>query len=325
MNPITFNDNPIGDIAADAAGATLVLTHPRESALSIIDTDDPAGASLIKLDSDPVAVAVAGDRAFVATTSASYDAVYVLDLETRILVSAHPLEFTITSLAASADGARVFAARTGRLGNDVAVVDIATNIVRSMAIPTGDAAIIDVIRAGDSGILHLGISNPCDGELAVVDAAQGRVVATVPVGAPIRDVAPSPAGAVVYLLAHHPRGAAAVIRIDTAHDAIDAVVRVGDFATQVAVSPDGGTVYAVEPGGVTVISATTHEVVDHIAAGGWQSCVASSAPGRLYVANYAGVLTGLPAVTAAPPMPPVAEALETLIADPAAELQAVAV
>ncbi len=325
MNPITFNDNPIGDIAADVAGATLVLTRPREHALSILDIDDPGGSSLIMLDCDPVAVAVAGGRAFVATTSASYDAVYVLDLETRILVSAHPLEFTITSLAASADGALVFAARAGRLGNDVAVVDIATHTVRSMAIPTGDAAIVDVIRAGDSGLLYVGISSPCDGELAAVDAADGRVVATLPVGAPIRDVALSPAGAVIYLLAHHPGGAAAVIRIDTADDAIDAVVRVGDFATQVAVSPDGGTVYVVEPGGVTVISATTHEVVDHIAVGGWQSRVASSAPGRLCVATYAGVLTGLPAVTPAPAMPPLAEALETLITDPAAELQAVAV
>jgi DNA-binding beta-propeller fold protein YncE len=73
-----------------------------------------------------VAVAVAAGRAFVATTSASYDAVYVLDLETEALVSAHPLEFTITSVAVSADGARVFAARTRRLGNDVAVVDIAS-------------------------------------------------------------------------------------------------------------------------------------------------------------------------------------------------------
>jgi DNA-binding beta-propeller fold protein YncE len=325
MDPISFKYNPIGDIAANRAGSTLVLTHPRERALSIIDTDDPSGPSLIKLDSDPVAVAVAGGRAFVATTSASYDAVYVLDVETRILVRAHPLELTITSLAASADGARVFAAKTGRLGNDVAVVDIATETVRSVPVPTGEAAIVDVIRAGDSGMLYLGISGPCDGGLAVVDAPEGRRVATLPVGAPIRDLALSPADAVVYLLAHHPRGAAAVMRIDTAHNAIDTVVTAGDFATQVAVSPDGGTVYAVEPGGITVISAAAHEVVDHIAVGGWPSCVAGSAPDRLYVANYAGALTALPAVTPAPAMPPSAKALDAVIADPAAELQAVAV
>jgi DNA-binding beta-propeller fold protein YncE len=299
------------------------LSHPGDYALSILDIDDPAGASLIGLDSAPVAVAVAGGRAFVATTSASYDAVYVFDLHTRDLVSAHPLDFSVTSVAASPDGARVFAARTGRLGNDVAVVDIATRVVQSVGMPRGDSAIVDVIRAGDGGMLCAGISNARDGELAVVDAAQGGVVATVPVGAPIRDVALSPEGSVVYVLAHHPRGAAAVIRIDPGSNAIGEVVRVGDFATQLAVSIDGSWVYVVEPTGVTVISATAHEVVDHIAIGGWHSCVASSATG-LFLANYAGVLTGLHAVTPAP-TPSLDEALTTFIADPAAALQPAAV
>ena len=325
MDPITLNCNPIGDVAADPAGTTLVVTHPRDSAVSILDADDPAAASLIRLDSDPVAVAVASSRAFVATTSASYDAVYVLDLETRTLVSAHPLAFNITSMAASPDGARVFAARTGRLGNDVAVVDIAAEAVTSVAIATGDAAVIDVVRAGDSGMLYVGISSPRDGELAVIDGAEGRVVATVPVGAPIRDVALSPDGAVVYVLAHHPRGAAAVIRIDAARNAIGAVVKVGEFATQVAVSSDGANVYVVEPDGVTVICAATDEVFDHITIGGWPSCVASLSTGRLYLADYAGVLTGLPAVTPAPATPPLVEALQAVFGDPAAELQSAAV
>lgn len=69
MHPVTFNCNTIGDVAADPAGRTLVLTHPRDSAVSILEVDDPASASLISLDGDPVAVAVAGGRAFVATPS----------------------------------------------------------------------------------------------------------------------------------------------------------------------------------------------------------------------------------------------------------------
>jgi DNA-binding beta-propeller fold protein YncE len=318
---MTFQYNLIGDIAADPAGATLVLTHPREHALSILDIDDPAGASIIGLDSDPVAVGLAGGRAFVATTSASYDAVYVIDLETRNLVSAHPLDFNVTSVAVSPDGARVFAARTGRMRNDVAVVDTVTRAVQSIGIPSDDAAIIDVIRAGDSGMLYAGVSGARDGELAVVDAAQGAVVATVPVGAPIRDVVLSPQSSVVYVLAHHPRGAAAVIRIDAESNAIGDVVMVGGHATQLTVSPDGSWVHVVEPSGVTVINATTHQVVDHIAIGGWPSCAASCATG-LYVANYAGVLTGLPSAT---PMPSLDEALQTLITDPAAALQPAAV
>jgi DNA-binding beta-propeller fold protein YncE len=273
MHPITLNCNPIGDVAADPAGTTLVVTHPRDSAVSILDVEDPAAVSLIGLDGDPVAVAAAGGRAFVATTSASYDAVHVLEPETTALVSAHPLAFSITSMAASADGTRVFVARTGRLGNDVAVVDIATQAVTPVAIATSDVAIIDVVRAGASGMLYLGISSPRDGELAVVDGAEGRLVAAVTVGAPIRDVALSPDGAVAYVLAQHPRGAAAVIRIDTANNAIRAVVKVSEFATQLTVSSDGANIYVVEPNGVTVICAATDEIFDHITVGGWPSCV----------------------------------------------------
>jgi DNA-binding beta-propeller fold protein YncE len=130
---------------------------------------------------------------------------------------------------------------------------------------------------------------------------------------------------VVYVLAHHPRGAAAVIRIEAASNAIGAVVEVGEFATQVAVSSDGDKVYVVEPDGVTVICAATDEVFDHITIGGWPSCVASLSTGRLYLADYAGVLTGLPAVAPAPATPPLVEALQAVFADPAAELQSAAV
>jgi DNA-binding beta-propeller fold protein YncE len=122
-HPITLTCNLIGDIAADPVGGRLVLTHPPDGAVSILDANDPAAASVITLDGDPVAVAVAAGRAFIGTTSASYDAVCVLDLDTKTVVSAHPLEFAITSIAVSPNGARVFAARTGRLGNDVAVVE----------------------------------------------------------------------------------------------------------------------------------------------------------------------------------------------------------
>lgn len=315
MDPIVLNCNSIGDVAADPTGSMLVLTHPRRSAVSILDVDDPAGVSLIGLDNDPVAVAVAGGCAFVATTSASYDALYVVDLATAALVSSHPLEFTITGMAASPDGARVFVARTGRLGNDVAVIDIAAETVTPVAIAIGDAAVIDVVRASDSGMLYLGISSPRAGELAVVDAAEGRVVSTVPIGAPIRDVALSPDGAMAYLLAHHPRGAAAVIRIDAANNAIGAVVKVGEFATQLAVSSDGANVYVLQPNGVAVICAATDEIFDHITVGGWPSCIASLSAGRLYLADYAGVLTGLPVVTPAPTAPRVVEALQVVFAE----------
>jgi hypothetical protein len=68
--PVTCD--PIGDIAVDPAGSTLVVTHPRISAVSILDADTRDAASLIRLHGDPVAVAVAAGRTFVATTSATW-------------------------------------------------------------------------------------------------------------------------------------------------------------------------------------------------------------------------------------------------------------
>jgi DNA-binding beta-propeller fold protein YncE len=126
--------NPIGDIAVDPTSGTLIATHPRDCTVSILDADDPDAAAAIRLDGDPVAVAVAVGRAFVVTTSASYDAVAVLDMNSKIVVSVHPLAFTVTGIAVSADGARVFAARTGRLGSDVAVVDVATAEITSIPV-----------------------------------------------------------------------------------------------------------------------------------------------------------------------------------------------
>ena len=68
--PVTCD--PIGDIAVDPAGSALVVTHPRISAVSILDADTRDAASLITLHGDPVAVAVATGRTFVATTSATW-------------------------------------------------------------------------------------------------------------------------------------------------------------------------------------------------------------------------------------------------------------
>jgi DNA-binding beta-propeller fold protein YncE len=290
--------NPIGDIAVDPSSGTLIATHPRNCTVSILDADDPDAAAAIPLDGDPVAVAVAVGRAFVVTRSASYDAVAVLDMNSKIVVSVHPLAFTITGIAVSADGARVFAARTGRLGNDVAVVDVATAEITSIPVAAPGASSIDVIRTGTNGQLYASVCSYRDGELAVVDTARQRVVATVPVGAPIRDITLSPDGAVAYVLAHHPHGAAAVIRIDLVRRAIGAVVEVSESATQVVMSPDGAEIYVVDRDGVAVLCALSERVFESITVDARPSCVAvSSGVGRLYVADHVGDVTVLPVAT----------------------------
>jgi DNA-binding beta-propeller fold protein YncE len=205
---LTYLSNPIGDIAVDPASGRLVTTHPRDCTVSILDADDPTNAAAIRLNGDPLAVAVTGGRAFVATTSASYDAVSVLDIDTTTVVSVHPLAFNVTGIAVSPDGVQLFAARTGRLGSDVAVVDLTTGEITSIPIVARGASSIDVVRTDTTGCLYASLSSYGDGELAVIDSARRLVVATVRVGAPVRDITLSPDGAVGYVLAYHPRGAA---------------------------------------------------------------------------------------------------------------------
>jgi hypothetical protein len=51
------------------------------------------------LDGDPVAVAVAVGRAFVLTTSASHNAVAVLDMNSKFVVSVHVGDVTVLPVA----------------------------------------------------------------------------------------------------------------------------------------------------------------------------------------------------------------------------------
>jgi hypothetical protein len=90
VSVLTYLCNPIGDIAVDPTSGRLVTTHPRDCTVSILDADDPAVATVVALNGDPLAVVVTGGRAYVATTSASYDAVSVLDLDTKTISSVHP-------------------------------------------------------------------------------------------------------------------------------------------------------------------------------------------------------------------------------------------
>ncbi len=298
MSALTHVRDPIGDIAVDPTSGRVVTTHPRDCTVSIGDADDPANATAIRVNGDPLAVAVTGGRAFVATTSASYDAVSVLDLDTRTVVSVHPLAFHITGIAVSPDGARLFAARTGRLGSDVAVLDLATADITSIPVAARGASSVDGIRTDSAGHLYVSLCSYGDGRLVVIDSARRQVVSTVRVGAPLRDITVSPDGAVGYVLAHHPHGAAEAICIDLAHRAIGAVVDVSESATQVITSPDGSEIYVVDRDGIAVICATDGRLIQRIKVDARPSCIAmSSATGRLHVADHAGNVTTLPVVT----------------------------
>jgi hypothetical protein len=176
VSAVTCLINPIGEIAVNPTSGTVVATHPRDCTLSILDLDDPTDVTAIRVNGDPLAVTVTGGRAFVATTSASYDAISVIDLDTRTVLSVHPLAFNITGIAVSPDRAQLFAARTGRLGSDVAVLDLATAEVTSIPVAAPGTWSIDVIRTDTAGHLYISLCSFDDGELVVIDRGRREVV-----------------------------------------------------------------------------------------------------------------------------------------------------
>jgi DNA-binding beta-propeller fold protein YncE len=89
-----------------------------------------------------------------------------------------------------------------------------------------------------------------------------------------------------------------VICIDLLRSEIEAVIDVSESATQLVMSPDGDEIYVVDRDGISVICAPDRRVFNRIAIGARPSCAAtSSATGQLYVADHAGHVTTLPAVT----------------------------
>jgi DNA-binding beta-propeller fold protein YncE len=169
----------------------------------------------------------------------------VLDLDTKTISSVHPLAFSVRGITVSPDGARLFVARTGRLGSDVAVIHLASDEITSIPVAGRGASSIDALRVGTSGQLCASLSSYGEGELIVIDSARRQVVTTLRVGAPVRDIALSPDGTVGYVLAYHPRGAAALFCVDLLRREIGAVVDVSESATQVVMSPGGSEVYVV--------------------------------------------------------------------------------
>ena len=135
---------PIGDIAA-TDDSTLVVTHPCDDTVSLLDADTLAVAGVVAVPGEPFAVAVSDDRAFVSTSSSNSDAVSVIDTVTQTVVATYSLAFSVTALAASPDGKRVYAGRTGDGHVDVVVIDTTAERMGTIEIATGAGIGIDAV------------------------------------------------------------------------------------------------------------------------------------------------------------------------------------
>lgn len=303
---ILLQHGAVSGIAVSPDGARLIVTHYGDSSVSLIDTSHHPVAQTAVYADEPFAIAIAiadtyRPRAYVSTVSAAYDSILAVDVRTNRVVAVHPVAHSVTDLAVSPDGKHVYASRTAVDGADVAVLDTETGTVDAIGIAAAPGTTAECVRVSPDGRrLYVATNGPSRAELVVIDAHQKRVVNTVEIASPIRDIALSPNGATAYVASCGP-DLGAVLDVldirDTATNIIISTCKIGEIAgllTQLTLSRNGERAYLVGDENVTVLSTLTYDVIGAIAVGRQSSCVIESPIGNcLYIADYAGAVTVL--------------------------------
>ena len=315
----------IADIAATDDG-TLVVTHHADDTVSLLRAGTLAVAGVVEVPGEPFAVVVADGRAYVSTSSLTCDAITVVDTVTQTVVATYPLAYSVTALAASPDGKRVYAGRTGDGNVDVVVLDTTAERVGTIDIATGAGIGIDALQVDPTGNrLYVATTDDRGSALVVVDVEAARVKRTVHIGSPIRDIAI--ADRVAYVLTSDRATGGAVKVIDLSNGRITGTAELGIGApTQMTVSADKTRAYIVDYDNVTVLCTLTLKIVNKVKLDARPSCVAvDSDAGRLYVADYAGGVTGLSVEAARPLLYSQFVATDPIYVPQAAELEPVSV
>lgn len=301
---VAVHQGPISGIAASRDGTRLMVANYAGDSVSVIDTDTCRVVQTIEDLTEPFALAVPGhhtNRAYVSTVTPAYDAIGVVDLATNTVVATHPLALSVSDVAASPDGAYVYASRNGAGGADVAVLDTGTGRVAEVGWANRPGTTTECVRvSSDGGRLYVATNGPAGGQLVVLDTrapSRPRVVDTVEIGLPIRDVALSPNGALAYVASCAPELGAVIDVVDTRTAKVTGTRKIGEIGllTGLTLSGDGDRAYLVSDDGITVVCTLTHDVIGTIGIAGQPSCVAESADAKyLYIADYAGIVTVAP-------------------------------
>ncbi len=310
---IAVQQGAVSGIAVSPDGTRLVVTHYGNDSVSLIDIGRRAVTQTVVDIDEPFAVAVSDrpeGRAYVSTASPAYDSILVFDIDAN-LVAAHRVAHSVTDLAVSPDGKRVYASRTAVNGADVAIVDTATGNEDAIGIAATAGTTAECVRVSPDGRrLYVAANGPFAAELVVIDTQSNRVVNTIEIGSPIRDIALSRDGATAYVGSCGPDFGAVLDVVEigaTRTHTVANTYKIGEIAgwlTQLALSRDGQRAYLVGDHSVTVLSTSTHDVMGSIVVGAQPSCVTESPDGnRLYIADYAGAITVLTTASADAPTP----------------------
>jgi YVTN family beta-propeller protein len=296
MDEIAVRRGAVSGMAVSPDGTRLLVTHYGDGSVSVIDTRGNAVAQTVVDIDEPFAIAMSGTRAYVSTASSAYDAILAFDINASRVVADHPMTYSVTDLAVSPDGRRVYASRTAADGADVAILDTQTGGQQAIGIATATGTAAECLRLSPDGCrLYVAANGPDAAQLVVIDTRQGRVHNTVEIGSAIRGIALSPDGSIAYVGSCGADYGAVLDVVETQTGAVVSTCKIGEIVgnlTQLALSRDGERAYFVGDTSVTVWSTSAHDVVGGIALGAEPSCVAESADGsQLYIADYAGVIT----------------------------------
>lgn len=264
---IPVQKGPISGIAASLDGSRLMVTNYGGDSVSIIDTDACRVVDTIDDVAEPFAIALGnGDRAYVSTVSAAYDAIQVVDLATGTVVTAYPLALSVSDLAVSADGQRLYASRNGVRGADVVVLDATTDqikLIDAIDIATAAGTTAECVRVSPKGDrLYVGVNGPSGGQLIVVDT--GTAAAESESGRSrwgrknTKSAATSRANAKTKSRSKGGRkGAKPGLTVL-------GIIEIGLAVRDVAVSPNGSLVYVASSGpdfaAIDVVEARTHKI-----------------------------------------------------------------
>jgi len=324
---VAVHNGPISGIATSSDGARLLVTNYGRDSVSVIDTDTCRVVETVADLNEPFAIAMGSKdpgRAYVSTVSAAYDAIGVIDVPTNTVVATHPLALSVSDLVASPSGRHVYASRNDAGGADVAVLDTMTGRVEAIDVATTPGATTECVRVSpDGGRLYVGTNGPAGGRLVVIathpqsdgprsgrsswrrKSAAGsrgnaeqtalRVIDTIEIGLPVRDVALSPNGAVAYVASCAPELGAVVDVVDTRTNKIIGTRKLGEISgilTGLTLSRDGDRAYLVSDDGIAVLCTLTHDVIGTVTVANQPSCMVESPDAKyLYIADYSGSVT----------------------------------
>ena len=292
LGSIAVGRGPIADIAVDPDGATIVATNSGDDSVSVLNARTLGVETVAPVAGEPFAVATARGRAFVAASAPTYDSVSAIETRANAFLASLPLDLDVVGIAASQDGRRLFVSGTGVETADLAIVDVESGRVRTVAVADA-ASIVGAVRVASNGrFVYVATSDAHRGKLTVIHAARARIAGVVPTVSPIQDFVLSGDGSVAYVLGRDHQYGGFVETVDTTSTRVLATTWIGGHPTQFALGIDDTRMYIVDVDRVAVMCMITNEIVDAIAVGTQPSCVAvSPRGGRLYVADYSGVVT----------------------------------